>query len=202
MILKDVIYDAHYILSPNRELLVAQHSVVSCTEELLREERERAAHRGEEEGEKQGYAKAYEEVRHLISLLHTLANHMMEYKKHMMVQMKPEIIGFIFQVAEQIIHQELSQPEHYIKMLQALLNQAVVAFAGQPLHVFLAPEDLLRLEPHLNQLVIPSKQTLKFCADAKMRAGDCRLETEMGVLHADLARELSMLKAHVLCQSF
>ncbi|MBS0623786.1 MAG: hypothetical protein JSS62_04110 [Verrucomicrobia bacterium] len=202
MILKDVICDAEYVLTPNRELKVADVDCKSSTEELFRQEIQRALTQGEAGGEKRGYAKAHEELKHLSGLLHTIADHLMEHKKRLLVQLKPEIVEFVFQISQTVIRQELVQPESYIKKLQSLLNQAMTAFAGQALKVFLAPEDLVLLENYLERLVPPKQSEIKFLADAKVQPGDCRIEAEMGLLHAEVARELSMLKAHVLCQSF
>lgn len=191
MILKEVMCDANYLLTPTLELKVAMTDLKQCSNELMRDEIQQAFRQGKEEGERQGYAKAREETQHLCALLHTIANHLIEHKKRLLTHLKPEVIEFAFQLTERLVRHELSHPESFVKLIHALINQAMTAFAGQPLTLFLGPEDLMQLE----HIITPSsKQGLHLLADPKLRPGDCRIESAGGLINADVMRELAMLK--------
>lgn len=195
MILKEVDPSTTYVLTGTGHLTELKGDQTLCAEELFREEIQRAFCQGREEGERQGYAKASEETHHLSALLHTLADHLVEQRKRLLAGLKPEIVELSFQIAETLIRHELSQPKQFLALIGALLNQAITTFAGSPLKLFLAPEDLAALEKHLESL---NECPLQIHSDPKLRCGDCRIESEMGVLNAEIGRELNHLKAKLI----
>lgn len=198
MILKESQLDQSYVLTAGGELTEAITSSSHGAEELFRVEIQRAFCQGREEGERLGYAKASEERRHLCQLLHTLADHLVEHRKQLLLQLKPEVLDLAFQMAEKLTRQELTQPKPMLQFLNALLTQATSAFAGLPIKLFLAPENLLEIEQELEKLTAESKEKLQILSDPKLRPGDCRIESEIGLLNAEIKKQLEHLKTRLI----
>ncbi len=194
MIIRDAKVDTHLFLTPNGELH-AQNKLDGEVEELFQHEWQKAFLKGQEEGEKNGYAKAQEELKSFNSLLQAIATKLMEHRKQLLVQLKPEVIDFALRVSEKIIRSELSRPETHIKLIQSLINQATKALPTEQLTLYLCPEDLHFVQHHLQA---PS---LHFFPDPLMRRGDCRIEAKSGLLNANITRELDDLRTRITCQN-
>lgn len=195
MIVKQAKCDLNYVLTSCGELTEQVALKEEAARELLQIEIKRAFRQGKEEGERCGYAKALDESHHASLLLHTLADRLIEHRKQLLAELKPEVIELAFQIAETLVRHELSQPAQFMSLIDALINQALRNFADTPLKVFLAPEDLNAMQEALKQL---KSHTIAFHADPKLRQLDCRIECESGVLNAEIARELMHLKAKLL----
>jgi flagellar biosynthesis/type III secretory pathway protein FliH len=168
--------------------------------ELLNEERAKAYERGKEEGEKVGYAKAKEEMEAFLTLLQTITGKILEQKKTLFDELKPQFIEFAISLSERVIRIELSQPEKLAKLIESFLNHA--NFQGETLKIFLAPEDLVMMESQLSKLNYDKKEIkgVRFCPESLQKRGDVRIETKTSILNFSLSRELEDLRAKVLRQ--
>ena len=167
---------------------------------FLEDERAKAYHKGQDAGEKIGYAKALYETKGLLDLLQTLTRKLLEQKKRLLDQLKPEIIEFSIAVCEKVIRKELSQPETLVRLINSLLSVRDPNFQHEHLKIILAPEDLLLLEKYLTQISYDKREIegVSFWEDSLIRRGDCRIEGQTGLLNYSIARELSDLSAKVL----
>jgi flagellar biosynthesis/type III secretory pathway protein FliH len=167
---------------------------------FVEEECSRAFQRGVEKGEKIGYERALNETRGLLDLLQTLTQKLLEQKKRLLDRLKPEIIEFAMTLCERIIRKELSQPEAMVKLINALLNGCAPQFRNERVQIILAPEDLAMLEGHLTQIQYDKREItgIFFRADPLIKRGDCRIETQRGLLNYTISRELADLQAKVL----
>lgn len=179
MILKEAKCDKTVFLTPSRTLIVQDGQ---GEEEIFK---------GRDEGERRGYAKAVEELRRFTTLLHTIADKLIEQKKAMLNQLKPEVIDFSLEIAEKVIRKELSDPKAHEKLINSLLNQAIKTFSGESLTVYLASDDLVMFQERCPL----QGGNINYAEDAMLQCGDCRIEAKSGVLTAHISRELEDLRA-------
>lgn len=168
--------------------------------ELLNEERSKAYERGRQEGEKIGYAKAKEEMEAFAALLQTITEKILEQKKTLFQELKPQFIDFALSLSERVLRIELSQPEKLAKLVESFLNHA--QFQGEALKIFLAPEDLVMMETQLSRLNYDKKEIkgVRFYSESLQKRGDVRIETKTSILNFSLSRELEDLRSKVLRQ--
>lgn len=183
MIIKGAKKGSAVFVTPNGELMT------SCTDI------DQEIYKGRDEGEKRGYAKAVEETKQLIALLHTIADRLMEHKKILLTQLKPEVVDFCLAVAEKIIRKELGDPKAHEMLVHSLLNQAMKTFTAEALTVYLAPDDLVMFQ---QSFPLEGGQ-ITYLADSLLQQGDCRIVAKSGLLSAQITRELEDLRAKLSC---
>ncbi len=200
VVLKDEIVQGTVRCTPLGQIQASETRESGFTE-LLNEEKQKACQRGREEGEKIGYAKAKEEMEAFLQLLQTITEKMLEEKKRLFDELKPDIIEFALTVAERVIRIELSQPEKLAKLIESFLTHS--AFQGETLKVILAPEDLVMLESHLQKISYDNKEIkgLRFASDSFLRRADVRIETKTAILNFALSREMEDIRSKVLRKS-
>lgn len=168
--------------------------------EWMDEEREEAYKKGKDEGERIGYAKAGNENSAYQQLLQTVVDKLLEQKKGMLNDLKPEIIEFSLQCAQKVIRMELANPEQMVKLLDAFLMCVAPSFSNEFVKVYLSAEDLVMMEEHLSKVSYDRKEIkgLRFVLDPLMQRGDCRVETKTGLLNFMVSRELEDLRSKIL----
>ncbi len=176
-------------------LLNAKREVLSSRDEsfhdLVEEECRKAFQKGVEKGEKIGLLKGQQESSTFVDLLQRMAERVLEHKSRLIDQLRPEIVEFSMGVCERIIRRELSQPHVFAQLIGMLISVATARMKQQPLEVVVSPEDYAMLE----SLELDEVQ---FIQDPLMRRGDCRVESQGGLINYDISRELSELQAKVL----
>lgn len=184
------------ILTPTKELFFSENNLGNC--DLFEEECRKAFQKGQEKGEKIGYEKGCQEGKVFIDLLRTMSRKVLEHKKRLLDQLKPEVIEFAITTCERILRKELTQPEVMVKLINSLLT--IAATNKETLRIVLSPEDLVLLEKHLKHIQYDKKEIegVSFVSEPLMRRGDCRIETKAGLLNYDIGRELSNLQSKVL----
>lgn len=167
---------------------------------LAKEDEDFAFQKGEERGEKKGYAKALAETKVFLGLLQTVSKKLLEHKSRLLDQLKPEIIEFALAVSEKVIRKELSDPQVFIHLIKSLLDHAAPHLHSGTLHILLSPDDYQRLEKSFSLIQYDKWELegLRFFSDSLIRPGDCRIEAKSGLLNYDIARELKELQANVL----
>ncbi|MCP5468985.1 MAG: hypothetical protein H7A36_00570 [Chlamydiales bacterium] len=197
MILKSVHVAKELYLTPSRELVEEERE--DAFESLFAEEYQKAKSRGKSEGEQLGYEKAAHELASLVSLLQRLSERLLEQKKRVLEQLKPEVVHFALRVCERVIRKELQEPDTFVHLINELLGEAIHAFAGEKIKIFLAPQDLETLQKHLGKVYYNKSEVpnLSFHVDELMCSGDCRIEAASGVLNADLEHVLDDLNTKI-----
>lgn len=185
-------------LTPTKELHFSEEH--SGQDSLIQLECRRAFQKGEAYGEKIGYDKAMSETKTLTKLLHTLSRKLLEHKNRLLEHLKPEVIEFSITVCEQVIRQELSQPETLINLINSLLTYTATHLWEEAPQIILASEDLALLEGHLSTIHFDSRERggIRFLADPLMRRGDCRIEMPSGLLNHMVKRELADFQAKTI----
>ncbi len=195
MILRQVPIEVSYVVNAMGEVGYLPLAQDEGTHPLMDEEIHRALEQGKEEGERAGYAKAYEEVRHLQVLLHTLSARLMAYRNDLLAILKPEVIDASILIAEQFIGNELSQPTARIRFLNQVLAQALSDFGNQPIKVIVSPEDQSLL--HTMGISLDPK-LVTWATDSLLSRGECRVESTEGLLNATVAHHLRYLKMKIV----
>ncbi len=166
------------------------------------QEDQSAYQKGLKKGEEEGYDRAKKEFAAFYTLLQSLADKILEHKKHLFQQLKPEIIDFAITLCERVIRQELSQPEKLVRLIDSLLTAATTSINGDMVKIILSPEDLVLIETHRSKIQYDKREIkgLRFVPDPAVRRGDYRIETKRGILNCSIARELEDLRSKVLRQ--
>lgn len=166
---------------------------------ILQEERERSFQLGLKKGEALGYEKARNELSLAFHTVHKMGEMLHEQKTQLLNQMKPEVIEFALSVCEQVLRKELSQTETFIKYLQSLLTTMHISSVDGIFHVFLAPEDLIMLDPFFSEIesILNPIKDIRFLPDSTLTRGDCRIESKTGLLNSSIAREIENLRLHI-----
>lgn len=166
------------------------------------QEDQSAYKKGQKKGENEGYDRAKKEFAAFYTLLQSLADKILEQKKRLLQQLKPEIIDFAITLCERVIRQELSQPEKLVRLIDTLLTAATTSINGDMVKIILSPEDLVLIESHRNKIQYDKREIkgLRFVPDSAVKRGDYRIETKRGILNCSIARELEDLRSKVLRQ--
>lgn len=185
-------------LTPTKELYFSEKNGIQHS--FVEDECQKAFQKGLERGEQIGYEKALNEKKVLFELLQTLTQKLVEQKKRLLDQLKPEVVDFAITLCERFIRKELSQPETMVKLINSLMNVCEPNSRHDTLQIVLAPDDLVMLENHLTQIQFDKSKiaSINFRSDPLVRRGDCRIETQAGLLNYTISRELADLQAKVL----
>lgn len=165
----------------------------SMVASMMASKMEEEFHRGREQGELVGYEKACTENRLFLNLIQTMAQKLLEQKENILNILKPEVVRFAIAICERVIRKELSHPEAMVQLINSLLSYKDQTYGPAPVQVVLAPEDLIMLEEHLSKIEynVQEMAAIRFRAEPLMKRGDCRIETESGLLNYTIARELA-----------
>lgn len=185
------------LLTATRELFYSNQTQQGS---FVEEECSRAFQNGREQGEESGYDRFAAETHTVFEMLTKLAYKLLDLKKKLLDQLKPELVEFSMHICERVLRKELSQPETMAALLNSLLHLCERHFKEETLHVFLAPEDLEMLKGHLSQMPVEHREVkgIHFQADPLVRRCDCRIEAKTGLLNYSISRELADLQAKIL----
>lgn len=178
MIIKNAIIDKEVYLTATRELIEEQRDETFQT--LFAEEYRKAKELGKQEGEVIGYKRAEAELGTLLVLVQRLSQKLLEQKTRLFEQLKPDMDALVLLIAEKIIREQLKDPDLLNRRVEALLDQAISAFTGEPLKVFVAPQDLGVIQI----------EGVTFLADSTLCPGDCRIEARSGMINGQISRLL------------
>jgi flagellar biosynthesis/type III secretory pathway protein FliH len=177
-------------------------------QQYLKDECQKAYRKGKEEGIAQGYIQSKDEMAAFLELIQSISSKVLEEKKRLMDQLKPEIIEFCIAVAEKIIRQELSHKEKLSKLIDSFLQLITPPINSlntsrnsiETIKISLSPEDLELLEDcfeHFNYEK-GDMTAIKFVSDPLMVRGDLRMETKSQFLNFSVNRELEDLRSKIL----
>lgn len=155
---------------------------------------------GSEAGIQQGTKEAQQELEETLALLRTYVDAVVKQQEGLISKAHAECIPFCLAVCEQILRRELSHKESYTKLLDSVLQYASVITKNQQVNLFVAEEDHVFLSDGLHQLKIEGglAERLHVSVDPNLLRGDCRLETELGLVNFDIKRQLDNLEKRLL----
>lgn len=164
--------------------------------------------KGREEGDALGYERglaegkeaALVELNETISLLHQASSQLTEARESLLHDSRGEIISFAMAVSGKIIQTELRNPEVHQELIERLLVQAKAIGKKDEIELYLSPQGYELLNGKLDALKVePSlKERLSLLLDEQLPEGNCRIETNMGLLNFSLERQLDELERKVL----
>lgn len=181
MILKNVSIVKELYLTAKRELIEEKRS--ETFETLFAEEYRKAKELGALQGEKRGYQRAQEELGSLLLLVQRLSEKLLEQKKQLLEQMKPQMGELVLLIAEKVIRTQLQNREQLTHHIEQLIELAQQAFPDEKLKVFTAPCDQSQLQV----------EGITFLPDPTLNPGDCRIEARSGMVQAAVKRLLEEL---------
>ncbi len=147
----------------------------------VQEEMERSKKQGFEEGKEEGMKEA---IRYLTEI-HAL-------KEKMFTDLEPQVVQMAFQIAEKIIAQKIQKDE----VLLGIVRQAISSAIGNKIIVYIHPQDMEKIKSQEKELVarLESGQSIHFKEDENIKPGGCKVESELGVLDAQLETQLDAIR--------
>lgn len=165
---------------------------------------ERGKKEGFEEGKVVGLkenAEAFqEELDESTTLFSEYAEELKSYQDGFLSNAHSELIPFCLSVCEQILRREINEKESYSQLLEMLFQQASNICKGKNIELIISPDDLEFLENGLEHLKLPPDLLKKVyvSTNPNLSQGDCRVETELGLINFDIKRQLEGLEKRLL----
>ncbi len=164
--------------------------------------------RGKEEGDATGYErgleagreKVAEEFNESIRLFSRATELLGEERENLVEQSRVELIHFCMAVCRSILQRELSDPQAMEQMIGRLIDEARPLAKKGEVEIFLSKEDKDSVDERLSSLTLDEevRERLTLVVDTQLFRGDCRVETEMGLLNFSIERQLEEVEKKVL----
>lgn len=144
--------------------------------------RETAKKEGFASGRDEGMAQATELVTKFESL-----------KQEFYDTAEPEIISLVMEIAEKVIGRMVH--DHH-QAIVSIVKQAVESALGDRVTIRLNPEDYKKVQPQIKELQegLDKSRRLIFKEDDSISAGGCVVETEVGMIDAQLETQLRAIR--------
>jgi flagellar biosynthesis/type III secretory pathway protein FliH len=199
MILRGEKISGEVLISANRELVTLRIGEQKM-HSLFEQEYQKAFEKGKSQGYKEGKRESQEALSHLHALMQKVAHRLLEHKQQLLHQLKPEIIEFALAAAFAVLKRELKEKETLIELIHHLLNKVSHYESSEKWHLFLSPQDFVKLEEGLGYLApsFQSKGGISIHPDPTLLNGDFRIESEKTLLKFSLEREMQQIKQEVL----
>jgi type III secretion protein L len=170
-------------IEAERERLIAECATIAA-------DRQRACEEGHEEGYKQGFAKVNEIILDLTE------------KKHILLaQSETDMIRLAIRVAARIIGREMRQ---HPDTITDIVTQAIQTVRNQTrVTIRVNPDDIEHLSRGREQLLsrIGQSKIIDFQSDSKVQPGGCIIESEAGVVNAQLKTQLEVMEKVLLTRA-
>ncbi|MEW6729824.1 MAG: FliH/SctL family protein [Acidobacteriota bacterium] len=153
----------------------------------IEEERRIAIEEAREEGYKEGFAKVNEIIYDLT-----------EKKREVLSQAEADMIRLSIRVAARIIGRELRQ---HPDTIADIVTQAIQTVRNQTkITIRVNPDDIEHLVKSREQLLnrVGQSKIIDFQSDAKVQPGGCIIESEAGVVNAQLKTQLEVMEKVLL----
>lgn len=144
--------------------------------------RETAKKEGFLEGRDEGMAQATEIITKFESLKEEFYN-----------KAEPEIISLVMEIAEKVIGRMV---QDHREAIVSIVKQAVDSALGDRVTIRLNPEDHKKVQPQIKELQegLDKSRRLVFKEDDSISAGGCVVETEVGMIDAQLETQLRAIR--------
>jgi type III secretion protein L len=153
----------------------------------IEEERRGAIEQAREEGYKEGFAKVNEIILDLT-----------EKKRDVLAQAEADMIRLSIRVAARILGRELRQ---HPDTIADIVTQAIQTVRNQTkITIRVNPDDLEYLVKGREQLLnrVGQSKTIDFQSDPKVQPGGCIIESEAGIVNAQLKTQLEVMEKVLL----
>jgi len=166
-------------------------------EEVNRREKE-AYQKGFHQGRDEGIRLGQEEIRPYIQALQTILREWEERKEKLFKENEVVIVQLAFEIAKKVIHQEVStNPDLILYVVREALKKVD---QGSYLIVKLNPEDVAVFERGMKTYLPEIKQfsDLQIVPEKSIERGGCILESESGIINAELDMQLQKIEESLL----
>lgn len=169
----------------------------------LEEGEEKGFSRGLEQGKKEGEQQLIAKVTELVQVLQRGANELKEHQEALYEESKAEIVAFSVQVCKRVLQGQLKDPQLIEEIMVQVVHKGQSLIRDCPVEILLAPTDLEKLnvsqiKERLSEMVEEDASSLRILADDSVQEGDCRLETQFGLINFSVERLLADLEHKVL----
>jgi flagellar assembly protein FliH len=185
-------------LGPHLLLLHAREAA----EALLTDARSSASairEQSRSEGIDQGRAEGKEQVAPALVAFANAGQALIVFEEQMIARHAPEIVRLALEIAEKIIGKSLlAEPEIIASVLERARREVIEA---RRIMVHINPEDyelLAEMRPDLLKSGTSAGRVVEVVPADHLSRGGCRLETEIGVVDATVATQLSELRRQLL----
>lgn len=144
--------------------------------------REKARQDGFAEGREDGMAQATELITKFESL-----------KEEFYQKAEPEMIALVMEIAEKVVGRMVHD---HREAIVSIVRQAVESALGDRVTIRLNPEDNKKVQPQIKELQagFDKSRRLVFKEDDSISAGGCVVETEVGMIDAQLETQLRAIR--------
>ncbi len=166
-------------------------------EEANRREKE-AYQKGFYQGREEGVRLGQEEIKPYVEMIEAIVKEWEERKERFFEENELVVVRLAFEIAKKVVHQEISaNPDLILYVVREALKKAA---GSQNLTVRLNPQDVAVLEKGKEERLPELKkfERLEIVADEKIERGGCILETDSGLLDAQLAVQLKKIEEALL----
>jgi len=144
--------------------------------------------KGLAEGRVQGRA----ELDKALGELNELCNNIIKQRQETIQQLEPDIVQLVFNIAQKVIHDEVSNGEAIRKLIKAVLKHAS---DEDKLLVKVNPGDLEDVKQYTENLTILDKfSDFRVIEDESIQRGGCIVETSYGYIDAQIDMQMEKIK--------
>jgi len=144
--------------------------------------------KGLEEGRTQGRA----ELDKALDELNEFCNNIIKQRQEVIQQLEPDIVQLVFNIAQKVIHDEVSNGEAIRKLIKAILKQAS---DEDKLLVKVNPDDLEDVKKYTENLTVLNKfSDFRVIEDESIQRGGCIVETSYGYIDAQIDMQMEKIK--------
>jgi flagellar biosynthesis/type III secretory pathway protein FliH len=139
-----------------------------------------------------------EEIKAYVEMIEAIVKEWEERKERFFEENELVVVRLAFEIAKKVVHQEISaNPDLILYVVREALKKAA---GSQNLTVRLNPQDVAVLEKGKEERLPELKkfERLEIVADEKIERGGCILETDSGLLDAQLAVQLKKIEEALL----
>ena len=147
---------------------------------------------GWEQGYKEGWEQGHREYVEVTEQVRDFLQSIKAQKDEIFETAETDLIGLVFDIAEKVIHHQISNDQVTYYAVKSALDFAV---GSQKLEIRVNPKDIKSLEPHhdeFHQLVSQGEQ-LEIVEDEEVDLGGCLLISDFGQLDSRLETKLSQV---------
>ena len=183
------------IQSANEEKEKILAEAKSKAEKLQKEAQEKGYKEGLEKGRAEGIAEGKAAGETIRQKAEEHLNKVAQLRKETIEKLEPEIVELSVNIAEKILHQEVSLnpqviTELVVAALKILSDQDFILIRANPQDLEVLEENVQNLKRYLK-----NKAELEFLVDEEINRGFCRVESDHGMIEVNLDESLKEVKS-------
>jgi flagellar assembly protein FliH len=154
--------------------------------------------KGFEDGYTKGKAQSVEEVHNAFAMMNRVIDELRAYRSEILAESRKDIVKMALAVAEKVLHKEIMlSPDAVVSIVKNALSK--VNFKRQ-FTIQVNPLDMEVIQnagPQISAM-LDHAESLQFKADPKVEPGGCIVQTESGVVDAQVDRQFQEIRESVL----